>query len=97
MFINKLLGFDVFRFPDLEQLIPCSDFRAQLALTLGFCISRPLVSSNYRKYTEYSYIRVKQLISKEISRAEHEYMNIHPQTPPPPTPHHHHHHHQLKR
>ena len=24
------------------------------------------------------------LISKEIRRAEHEYMNIHPPTPPPP-------------
>ena len=42
----------------------------------------------------YSYIRVMpeefilksvvfKLISKEISRAEHEYMNIHPPPPPP--------------
>ena len=27
---------------------------------------------------------VFKLISKEISRAEHEYMNIHPPPPPPP-------------
>ncbi len=43
----------------------------------------------------YSYIRVMldgfllksvvfKIISKEISRAEHEYMNIHPPPPPPP-------------
>ncbi len=45
----------------------------------------------------YSYTRVMpdefllksvvfKLISKEISRAEHEYMNIHPPPPPPPPP-----------